>query len=135
MREMSVSEQRYKAVLAVVADGRTVKEVAHDWGVSRQTLHSWLARYEAEGLEGLGDRSHRPERCPHQMPAELEVMVLEMRSRTGEREGWCCSWPVRAWIRCRRSRPSTAAWSGPGLSTRCSGAAGGTPGSDGSEAR
>jgi transposase InsO family protein len=79
MREMSVTEQRYKAVLAVVADGRTVKEVAHDWGVSRQTLHSWLARYEAEGLEGLGDRSHRPERCPHQMPAELEVMVLEMR--------------------------------------------------------
>jgi transposase InsO family protein len=79
MREMSVAEQRYKAVLAVVAEGRTVKEVAHDWGVSRQTLHAWLARYEAEGLEGLGDRSHRPERCPHQMPAELEVMVLEMR--------------------------------------------------------
>jgi transposase InsO family protein len=79
MREMSVSEQRYKAVLAVVAEGRTVKEVAHDWGVSRQTLHSWLARYEAEGLEGLADGSHRPEHCPHQMPAELEVMVLEMR--------------------------------------------------------
>ena len=74
-----MAEQRYKAVLAVVAEGRTVKEVAHDWAVSRQTLHSWLARYEAEGLEGLGDRSHRPERCPHQMPAELEVLVLEMR--------------------------------------------------------
>jgi leucine-zipper of insertion element IS481 len=33
--------------------------------VSRQTLHAWLARYEAEGLEGLADRSHRPARCPH----------------------------------------------------------------------
>ena len=76
---MSVTEQRYKAVLAVVADGRTVKEVARDWGVSRQTMHSWLAKYEAEGLEGLGERSHRPEFCPHQMPPELEVMVLEMR--------------------------------------------------------
>ena len=43
------AEQRYKAVLAVVAEGRTVKEVARDWGGSRQTLHSWLARYEAEG--------------------------------------------------------------------------------------
>lgn len=60
MREMSVSEQRYKAVQAVLADGRTVSEVASDWSVSRRTMHRWLARYGGEGLEGLGDRSHRP---------------------------------------------------------------------------
>jgi transposase-like protein len=47
MREMSVAEQRYKAVLAVIADGRTVTEVARDFGVSRQTMLDWLARYEA----------------------------------------------------------------------------------------
>jgi transposase-like protein len=46
MREMSVTEQRYKAVLAVIADGRTVSEVASEWGVCRQTMHRWLARYE-----------------------------------------------------------------------------------------
>jgi transposase InsO family protein len=79
MREMSVTEQRYKAIRSVIGDGRTVKEVAHDWEVCRQTLHRWLARYEAEGLEGLGDRSHRPEQCPHQMPTAIEVRVLEMR--------------------------------------------------------
>ena len=49
MREMSVSEQRYQAVMAVLGDGRTVKEVARQWGVSRQTLHAWLAKYEAAG--------------------------------------------------------------------------------------
>ena len=27
----------------------------------------------------MGDRSHRPTRCPHQMPALIEVRVLEMR--------------------------------------------------------
>ena len=79
MREMSVAEQRYRAVLAVIAEGRSVTEVAGQWRVSRQTLHAWLARYEAEGLEGLSDRSHRPVRCPHQMPAGLEARVLEMR--------------------------------------------------------
>src|SRR5437899_5622629 len=79
MREKSVAEQRYQAVLAVIGEGRTVMEVASQWGVSRRTLHRWLARYEAEGLEGLGDRSHRPERCPHQMQAEVEVRVLELR--------------------------------------------------------
>jgi transposase InsO family protein len=79
MKELSVGEQRYKAVMAVLGDGRTVTEVARDWNVSRQTLHAWLARYEREGMEGMGDRSHRPSRCPHQMPALIEVRVLEMR--------------------------------------------------------
>jgi transposase InsO family protein len=74
-----VSEQRYQAVLAVIGDGHTVTEVADRWSVSRQTLHGWLAKYEAGGLEGLGDVSHRPRSCPHQMPAETEVRVLEMR--------------------------------------------------------
>jgi transposase InsO family protein len=76
---MSVAEQRYQAVLAVISDGRSVTEVAGAWKVSRQTLHGWLARYEASGLEGLGDRSHRPGSCPHQMPAELAARVLELR--------------------------------------------------------
>ena len=44
MTEMSVSEQRYKAVLAVIADGQTVTLVARDWAVSRQTMHAcWRA--------------------------------------------------------------------------------------------
>ena len=58
MREMSVTEQRYKAVLAVIADGRTVSEVASEWGVCRQTMQRWLARYEGEGLEGVGFKNH-----------------------------------------------------------------------------
>jgi len=76
---MSVTEQRYKAVQGVLADGRTVGEVASQWEVSRRTVHRWLARYEGGGLEGLGDGSHRPAHCPHQMPATVEVLALEMR--------------------------------------------------------
>src|SRR6267143_1307799 len=79
MREMSVTEQRYKAVLAVIADGRTVTQVARDWDVARQTVHVWLVRYEADGLEGLSNGSHRPAHCPHQMPAAVEAQLLEMR--------------------------------------------------------
>jgi transposase InsO family protein len=79
MRELSVAEQRYQAVLAVIADGLSVKVAAEKAGVSRQTLHSWLARYEAGGLEALVDGSHRPRWCPHQMPAPVEAVVLELR--------------------------------------------------------
>jgi len=74
-----VAEQRYQAVLAVIADGLGVSQAAEKVGVSRQTLHAWLARYEAEGLDGLVDRSHRPAWCPHQMPAGVEAALLELR--------------------------------------------------------
>jgi len=79
MRELSVAEQRYQTVLAVISDGLSVTQAAEKAGVSRQTVHAWLARYEAEGLDGLVDRSHRPVSCPHQMSAEVEAAVLELR--------------------------------------------------------
>ena len=75
-----MAEQRYEAVRAVIADGETVTDVAARFGVSRKTVHQWLARYEEGGLENLADRSHRPRSCPHQMPAPVEVALVEMRT-------------------------------------------------------
>jgi transposase-like protein len=49
LRELSVVEQRYQAILAVVDDGLSVTDVAAKVGVSRQTLHAWLRRYAARG--------------------------------------------------------------------------------------
>jgi transposase-like protein len=77
--ELSVLEQRYQAVSLVVHDGESVVEVARRFGVSRQTVHAWLSRYERGGLAALADRSHRPKGCAHQMPASVEAVVLEMR--------------------------------------------------------
>lgn len=77
--ELSVVEQRYQAVLAVIRDGVPVVEVARRFDVSRQAVHRWLRWYELQGLGGLADRSHRPPRCAHQMPAAVEAQVLEMR--------------------------------------------------------
>jgi transposase InsO family protein len=79
MREISVAEQRYQAVLAVIGEGETVTDVAARFGVSRQTVHAWLVKYEAGGLDGLGDGSHRPRVCPHQMPADVEVEIARLR--------------------------------------------------------
>jgi transposase-like protein len=59
MREMSVAEQRYEAVRAVIADGETVKDVAARFGVSRKTVHVWLARYDDDGREGSAECSPR----------------------------------------------------------------------------
>ncbi len=75
-----MTEQRYQAVLAVISDGETVTDVAARFGVSRKTVHAWLARYEAGGLGNLGDRSHRPRSCPHQISGAVEAAIARMRS-------------------------------------------------------
>lgn len=77
--ELSKMEQRYEAVLAVIRDGFTIQEVAAAYGVSRQSVHSWMARYERGGLPALADRSHRPRSSPLQMSGRVEARVLEMR--------------------------------------------------------
>ena len=78
--ELGVVEQRYRAVLEVLEEGTPVTEVARRYGVARQTVHQWLARYANDGgLAGLGDRSSRPESCPHQMLAAVEARIVGMR--------------------------------------------------------
>ncbi len=79
--ELSVMEQRYQAVSAVIHDGLSVIEVASRFGVSRQTVHSWLLKYEKSGLPGLINHSHKPRSCSHQISAEIDVLICEMRRR------------------------------------------------------
>jgi transposase len=79
LREISVAEQRYLAVLAVLQEGLSVTAVAEKMGVSRQILHRWLAWYAGGGIEELADRSHRPHGCPHQMDPAVEVRLAQLR--------------------------------------------------------
>src|SRR5829696_8322978 len=75
---LSVVEQRLDAVRAVLA-GAQVTEVAASIGVSRQSVHGWLARYLVEGVPGLADRSHRPKSSPQRAATVVEVRVAELR--------------------------------------------------------
>ena len=87
--ELSVMEQRYQAVLAVVQDGWKVVEVADRLGVSRQSVHNWIARYEQGGLAALTDRSHRPDTCPHSIGRTPRAGACDprRRDRRGVRPG------------------------------------------------
>ena len=71
-------EQRYQAVLQVL-DGIPVTEVAERFGVARQTVHRWVARYRDSGIEGLADRSHAPKSHPWRISAEVEAVICDLR--------------------------------------------------------
>jgi transposase InsO family protein len=73
-----LTEHRYRAVRQVL-DGVPVAEVARQVGASRQSVYAWKARYEAEGLSGLAERSRRPHSSPTRMPAEVEAQICELR--------------------------------------------------------
>jgi len=79
LMELGLVEQRYAAVLAVINEAESVTDVAFRFGVTRQTVHRWLRRYAVEGLAGLVDGSAKPLSCPHQMPPEVEVRIVELR--------------------------------------------------------
>jgi transposase InsO family protein len=76
--ELSVVEQRYHAVMEVLA-GMSVTEVAGRYGVHRNSVHEWMRRYEGGGIAALADRSHRPEHHPWQISAEIEAVICELR--------------------------------------------------------
>ena len=81
---LSVIEQRYRAVMAVL-DGARVSEVAAEVGVSRQSLHAWMRRYRAAGLAGSGGSvASAARRVRISASAELEAVVCELRRGASE---------------------------------------------------
>lgn len=56
--------------------------IAAAMGVSRKCVHTWIARFEAEGDDGLADRSSRPHHCPTRVGSDVEAAVLEHRHAT-----------------------------------------------------
>ena len=72
-------EQRYLAVREVLDSGAAINDVATRYGVNRKTLYRWLVLYANDGLGALTDRSSKPDRCPHQISAEVEARIVSLR--------------------------------------------------------
>jgi len=100
LRELKVVEQRYRAVLEVLS-GTPVIEVAERYGVVRQTVHRWVARYRAEGLDGLADRSRAPRQHPWRIPAETDALICAGLTAAGGRAAWSSRWTAGGIRACR----------------------------------
>jgi transposase InsO family protein len=59
--------------------GEAAEVVAEAFSVSMRTVRKWVARYRAEGVAGLQDRSSRPHRSARATPAELAARIEALR--------------------------------------------------------
>jgi len=78
-------DERMRFILAHESGLYSMTELCRQHGISRQNGYKWLARYAAEGLEGLRDRSRAPLTSPQRMQPPIEALLLQTRR---ERHHW-----------------------------------------------
>ncbi|MEO8115836.1 MAG: IS481 family transposase [Phenylobacterium sp.] len=71
---------RREEFVRLFGSGAPVSELCRRFGVSRSNGYKWVRRYEAAGLDGLGERSRRPLSSPTRTEAEMEAQVLAVRA-------------------------------------------------------
>ena len=72
-------------LVRMILGGRNAAAVARDEGVCPRTARKWMARYQAEGRDGLMDRSSRPRRLHQPTPQAMvdQVIILRRQRLTG----------------------------------------------------
>src|SRR5271165_3194615 len=66
-------------IVRAVLSGQTPEAVAFAAGVCPRTVRKWVARFEAEGVAGLQDRSSRPHRLNRPTPGAVVAQVEALR--------------------------------------------------------
>jgi putative transposase len=61
--------------------GESISALAREFGVSRQTGHKWLTRFQERGYDGLEERSRRPAATPLATAEDVVLGVLAERKK------------------------------------------------------
>ena len=104
---------RLRLARLIVEDGWTPESAAKMFMVSVPTARKWAARFRAEGVPGMQDRSSRPRHCPHKTPASVVRQIVRLRwhqrlgpVQIGGRLGVPASTVHAVLVRCRVNRLS-----------------------------
>jgi transposase InsO family protein len=77
-------DQRIEFVMRAEEGEETIAELCREYGISRPTGYLWLNRYREVGsVNGLAERSRRPQQSPRQTDEKVAVAVLALRDKTG----------------------------------------------------
>lgn len=73
--------ERIKMISEYLSGDYGVSELGQKYGVSRDKVYKWIARYKEEGWRGLEDRSRAPHKQALATAAEIEARILELKAR------------------------------------------------------
>lgn len=108
--ETSPMDQRKQFIADFHRGLQSVTELTARFGISRKTAYKWIDRHDQHGIDGLTDRSRRPQSCPHQTPPGITDAVLEARRHHPR-------WGAKKLLRILRRKDPHARW--PARSTVC----------------
>lgn len=76
--ECSLMSSRLEFVRLATAPDTNFSTLCTAFGISRKTGYKWLARFAADGVDGLADRSRRPQNSPSRSDAEIEATIVAL---------------------------------------------------------
>jgi len=74
-------DQRVAFIADWLRNEWTMTALAARYGVSRKTAYKWVARYDAEGIVGLVERSRRPHNSPTAVEDDVATALIAVRKR------------------------------------------------------
>lgn len=77
-KECHVMDERVRFISRLL-DGEKMARLCAEFGISRKTGYKIYRRYKGRGVEGLTDRSRRPQRHANQLPEPLEKLILRLK--------------------------------------------------------
>ena len=73
--------RRLEMVQDITERGLSAAQAARSHGVSAATARKWLGRYLADGVQGLLDKSSRPEKSPRAIDPSVALTIVELRRK------------------------------------------------------
>ena len=73
-------DQRVAFIADWLRDEWSMTELAERYTISRKTAYKWVARYEADPVAGLADRSRAPHAHGRRTPEEVAAAIVALRS-------------------------------------------------------
>lgn len=77
--ETAIVDQRTEFVLRTLRNVEPFGELCREFGISRKTGYKWKERFLQQGLDGLGDRSRRPQASPSEVGEAMLCRIVNLK--------------------------------------------------------
>lgn len=80
-RDIRPMDSKLQFVSLVLESLMTMTDLCSIFNISRKTGYKWLSRYQAEGPEGLRDKTTAPNHIPHKTSKEISDFIVSCRKK------------------------------------------------------